>query len=158
MAVTPLPAAAALPAVASLRETTTLITLDGTLLHRDRITLRPAAIGTALDLTLGAGSTLWSARVDDVAVRPLERGGGTISVPLGFDTGRDAVVEVVSVQSTAIPKGRSELALSAPARRRARAGAPLAAAAARRRQLPVPLRRSAAGGGGRSVGDDEAPT
>ncbi len=114
MSVAPLPAASALPAVASLRETTTLITLDGTLLHRDRITLRPAAIGTALDLTLGAGSTLWSARVDDVAVRPLERGGGTISVPLGFDTGKDAVVEVVSVLSAAIPKGRSDLALSLP--------------------------------------------
>jgi hypothetical protein len=114
MSVAPLPSASSLPAVASLRETTTLITLDGTLLHRDRITLRPAAIGTALDLTLGAGSTLWSARVDDLPVRPLERGGGTISVPLGFDTGKDAVVEVVSVLSAAIPKGRSDLALSLP--------------------------------------------
>jgi hypothetical protein len=114
MSVAPLPSASSLPAVASLRETTTLITLDGTLLHRDRITLRPAAIGTALDLTLGAGSTLWSARVDDLPVRPLERGGGTISVPLGFDTGKDAVVEVVSVLSAAIPKGRPYLALSLP--------------------------------------------
>ncbi|MFL6236165.1 MAG: hypothetical protein ACJ76N_23740 [Thermoanaerobaculia bacterium] len=114
MAVSPLPAAPSLPAVASLRETTTLITLDGTLLHRDRITLRPGAIGTALDLTLPAAATLWSARVDGVPVRPLERGGGRISVPLGFDAGRDAVVEVVSVQKTAIPKGRSELALDVP--------------------------------------------
>jgi hypothetical protein len=114
MAVSTLPAAPSLPAVASLRETTTLITLDGTLLHRDRITLRPAAIGTALDLTLAPGATLWSARVDGVAVRPLERGGGKISVPLGFDTGRDAVVEVVSVQQKAIPAGRSELALDVP--------------------------------------------
>jgi hypothetical protein len=114
MSVTPLPAATSLPAVASLRETTTLITLDGTLLHRDRITLRPAAIGTALDLTLPAGSTLWSARVDDVAVRPLERGGGTLSVPLGFDTGKDAVVEIVSVLARAIPRGRSQLALTLP--------------------------------------------
>ncbi len=114
MAVSSLPAAPSLPAVASLRETTTLITLDGTLLHRDRITLRPAAIGTALDLTLAAGATLWSARVDDVAVRPLERGNGKISVPLGFDTGKDAVVEVVSVQAKAIPAGRSELALDVP--------------------------------------------
>jgi hypothetical protein len=114
MSVAPLAAATSLPAVASLRETTTLITLDGTLLHRDRITLRPAAIGTALDLTLPPGATLWSARVDDVAVRPLERGGGTISVPLGFDTGRDAVVEVVSVLARAIPRGRSQLALTLP--------------------------------------------
>ncbi|HEX4494701.1 MAG TPA: carboxypeptidase-like regulatory domain-containing protein [Thermoanaerobaculia bacterium] len=114
MSVSPLAPAASLPAVASLRDTTTLITLDGTLLHRDRITLRPAAIGTALDLTLPPGATLWSARVDDVAVRPLERGGGTISVPLGFDTGRDAVVEVVSVLARAIPRGRSQLALTLP--------------------------------------------
>jgi len=114
MAVTALPAAPSLPVVASLRETTTLITLDGTLLHRDRITLRPGAIGTSLDLTLPASATLWSAKVDEVAVRPLERGNGTISVPLGFDTGKDAVVEVVSVQEKAIPKGRSELALDLP--------------------------------------------
>jgi hypothetical protein len=114
MAVSSLPLAPSLPVVASLRETTTLITLDGTLLHRDRITLRPGAIGTALDLTLPAGSTLWSAKVDEVPVRPLERGNGKISVPLGFDTGRDAVVEVVSVREKAIPKGRSELALDLP--------------------------------------------
>ena len=114
MAVSPLPAASSLPAVASLRETTTLITLDGTLLHRDQVTLRPGAIGTALDLTLPASATLWSAKVDGVPVRPLERGGGKISVPLGFDTGRDAVVEVICVQEKAIPKGRSELALDLP--------------------------------------------
>jgi hypothetical protein len=114
MAVTALPAAPVLPALVSLRETTTLITLDGTLLHRDRLTLRPGAIGAALDMTLAPGATLWSARVDNVAVRPLERGGGKISVPLGFDGGRDAVVEVVSVQEKAIPAGRSELALDLP--------------------------------------------
>jgi hypothetical protein len=114
MAVTALPAAPVLPALVSLRETTTLITLDGTLLHRDRLTLRPGAIGAALDMTLAPGATLWSARVDNVAVRPLERGGGKISVPLGFDGGKDAVVEVVSVQEKAIPAGRSELALDLP--------------------------------------------
>jgi hypothetical protein len=114
MAVAPLPAAPSLPAVASLRETTTLLTLDGTLLHRDRITLQPAALGTALDVTLGAGATLWSAKVDGVPVRPLERGGGTVSVPLGFDSGRSVVVEVVSVRAKAIPAGRSALALDLP--------------------------------------------
>src|SRR5947199_8978837 len=114
MAVSPLPAAPSLPAVVRWRETTTLITLDGTLLHRDRLILRPGAIGTALDLTLPANATLWSARVDDVPVRPLERGNGRISVPLGFDTGKDAVVEVISVQQKAVPKGRSELTLDVP--------------------------------------------
>src|SRR4029079_2578653 len=85
-----------------------------TLLHRDQITLRPGAIGTALDITLPAGAKLWSAKVDGVPVRPLERGSGRISVPLGFDTSKDAVVEVISVQPKAVPKGRSELALDVP--------------------------------------------
>ncbi len=114
MAVTALPAAPVLPALVSLRETTTLITLAGTLLHRDRLTLRPGAFCAALVMTLAPGATLWSARVDIVEVRPLERGGGKISVPLGFDGGKDAVVEVVSVQEKAIPAGRSELALDLP--------------------------------------------
>jgi hypothetical protein len=114
MAVSPLPAAASLPAVASLRETTTLLTLDGTLLHRDRITLRPGAIGTALDLTLPVAATLWSAKVDDLPVRPLMRGGGRISVPLGFDAGRDSVVEIVAVLEKALPAGRSDLAFDLP--------------------------------------------
>jgi hypothetical protein len=35
-------------------------------------------------------------------------------VPLGFDTGKDAVVEIVSVQPKAIPTGHSELALDVP--------------------------------------------
>ncbi len=114
MAVAPLPAAPSLPAVASLRETTTLLTLDGTLLHRERITLRPGAVGNALDLTLPAGATLWSAKVDEVPVRPLERGNGRISVPLGFDAGKPAVVEVVAVLAKAIPAGRSDLTLELP--------------------------------------------
>jgi hypothetical protein len=111
MVVAPLPAAPSLPAVASLRETTTLLTLDGTLLHRERITLRPGAVGNALDLTLPAGATLWSAKVDEVPVRPLERGNGRISVPLGFDAGKAAVVEIVAVLAKAVPTGRSDLTL-----------------------------------------------
>ncbi|MFL6197260.1 MAG: carboxypeptidase regulatory-like domain-containing protein [Thermoanaerobaculia bacterium] len=114
MAVSLLPAAPSLPALVSLRETTTLMTVDGTLLHRDRFVLRPGALGTALDLTLPPGATLWSAKVDDVPVRPLVRGGGTISVPLGFDAGKDSVVEVVAVLEKAVPTGRSELALTLP--------------------------------------------
>jgi hypothetical protein len=114
MAVAPLPAAPSLPAVASLRETTTLLTLDGTLLHRERITLRPGAVGNALDLTLPTGATLWSAKVDEVPVRPLERGNGRISVPLGFDAGKAAVVEIVAVLAKAIPAGRSDLAFELP--------------------------------------------
>jgi hypothetical protein len=51
-------------------------------------------------------------------VRPLDRGNGTISIPLGFETNFDAskepVIEIVSVLEKAIPAGRSELALTLP--------------------------------------------
>ncbi len=114
MAVSPLPAAPVLPSVVRLRDTTTLLTVDGTLLHRDRLVLRPAAgLGATVDLVLPAAAILWSAKVDDLPVRPLERN-GTISLPLGFETGKESVVEVVSVLEKAIPQGRSELALGLP--------------------------------------------
>lgn len=115
MAVSPLPPAPALPSVVRLRETTTLLTVDGTLLHRDRLTLRPTAgLGAAIDVTLPPSAILWSAKVDDLPVRPLERGGGTVSIPLGFETDKETVVEVVAVLEKAIPAGRSELALGLP--------------------------------------------
>jgi hypothetical protein len=111
LAVTALPAAPSLDATILLRETTTLMTVDGTLLHRDRFTLESRSrAGASLDLTLPAGAILWSAKVDDLPVRPLEHG-GTISVPLGFDSGTKAVVEVVAVLERAIPAGRSQLSL-----------------------------------------------
>lgn len=96
------------------RDSMTLLTVDGTLLHRDRFTLGPVTKpGAALEIALPAGSTLWSARVGEQPVRPLERG-GRISVPLGFASGADTVVEVVSVQERAIPAGRSELGMELP--------------------------------------------
>lgn len=111
LAMTVLPAAPKLPAVVKTRETTTLMTVDGTLLHRERLTLDPSSgPGTALEVALPSGSTLWSAKVDEQPVRPLERG-GRLAVPLGFGPGRTSVVEVVAVQERAIPPGRSELEL-----------------------------------------------
>jgi hypothetical protein len=114
LAVTLLPAAPSLDATILLRDTTTLMTVDGTLLYRDRFTLESKSrAGASLDLTLPAGATLWSAKVDEQPVRPLERG-GTLSVPLGFESGAQAVVEVVAVLERAIPPGRSALALELP--------------------------------------------
>jgi hypothetical protein len=115
LAIALLPASARLPTLVRARETTTLVTVDGTVLHRDRFTLDQA--GAALDLTLPAGAVLWSAKVGAQTVRPVERtvGSGTLSVPLGFArSGAATVVEVVSVLERAIPKGRSELALTLP--------------------------------------------
>jgi hypothetical protein len=117
MAVQALAPAPSLDEPVRQRDTTTLLTVDGTLLHRDRFTLgpvtRPGAVSGALEITLPAGSTLWSARVGEQPVRPLERG-GKISVPLGFVSGSETVVEVVSVQERAIPAGRSELGMELP--------------------------------------------
>ena len=114
LAVNTLPAAPSLDATVTLRETTTLMTVDGTLLHRDRFVLESRSrAGASLDLTLPSGAKLWSAKVDDQPVRPLEHG-GTVSVPLGFDSGAKAVVEIVAVLERAIPPGRSQLALDLP--------------------------------------------
>lgn len=114
LAVSALPPAPSLDLVVRRRETTTLLTVDGTLLHRDRFTLGPVTgTGAALDLVLPAGATLWSASVGNQPVRPLERG-GTVSVPLGFESGREAVVEVVAVLDRAIPPGRSALGMDLP--------------------------------------------
>jgi hypothetical protein len=115
MAVALLPLARSLPLLVERRETTTLLTVDGTLLHRDRLTLRqPGGLGAALDVILPATAKLWSAKVNELPVRPLERGNGTISIPLGFETGKEPVIEIVSVLEKAMPSGRSELALTLP--------------------------------------------
>ncbi len=115
MAVALLPLAPSLPLLVERRETTTLLTVDGTLLHRDRLTLRPTGgLGAVLDVVLPATANLWSAKVDKVPVRPLVRGNGTISIPLGYETGKEPVVEIVSVLEKAIPAGRSELSLTLP--------------------------------------------
>jgi hypothetical protein len=119
LAVALLPPSPLLPTLVRRRETTTLITVDGTVLHRDRFTLDQA--GAALDLVLPAGAVLWSAKVGEQTVRPVERQVGNVggfSVPLGFVTaggaGAPTVVEVVSVLERTIPKGRSDLALTLP--------------------------------------------
>jgi hypothetical protein len=111
LAVARLPVAARLPATVERRDTTTLVTVDGTVLHRDRFVLSTVAGGgSALEMTLPAGAVLWSARVGEQPVRPLERNGG-IAIPLGFESRPTTVVEVVSVLERAIPAGRSRLGL-----------------------------------------------
>jgi hypothetical protein len=99
------PQAAALETVVRRRLTTTLLTVDGTLLHLDRFELAQA--GEALTLALPAGATLWSAAVDGQPVRPLTTGAG-LAVPLGAGGAR--LVEVVAVLDKVVGKGRSQLA------------------------------------------------
>jgi hypothetical protein len=120
LAVALLPLAPRLPTLVRRRETTTLLTVDGTVLHRDRFTLDQAPLSvSALDIVLPPGAVLWSAKVGEQPVRPVERGaggggGGSLSIPLGFATGVPPVVEVVSVAERTIPKGRSALTLALP--------------------------------------------
>jgi hypothetical protein len=111
LAVSALPPAPSRDEPVRRRDTTTLLTVDGTLLHRDIFTLGPVTRpGAALDLILPAGAQLWSARVGTQAVRPLDRG-GRLSIPLGFAGGTETVVEVVAVLEKAVPGGRSELGM-----------------------------------------------
>ena len=104
-----------LDATVRRRDTTVLMTVDGTLLFRDRFVVDSRSrSGAALDVTLPAGGRLWSAKLDDrEPARPLQRG-GVVSVPLGFNGGMRAEVEVVSVVDQALPPGRSQLALDLP--------------------------------------------
>lgn len=114
LAILALPPAPGLEEPVRQRDTTTLLTVDGTLLHRERFTLGPVTRpGASLDMTLPAGAILWSARVGDQPVRPLNRD-GRVTVPLGFTRGMETEVEVVSVVERAIPAGRSQLGLELP--------------------------------------------
>lgn len=106
-----LPTAPALETIVRQRETTTLLTRDGTLLHRDVFTLAQA--GSALDVRLPADATLWSASINGLAVRPVQRNGATL-VPLPLGAQEDATVDVVVVQERAIAAGRSRIPLALP--------------------------------------------
>jgi hypothetical protein len=106
-----LPTAEQVPGLINRRETTTLLTVEGTLLHRDQLIVGRGA--SSLELLFPQGTTVWSAEVNGLAVRPLERNGATV-VPLPFATTRETRVEVVSVQQRAIASGRSRVTLSAP--------------------------------------------
>ncbi len=105
------PSAARLETLIRTRETTTLLTLDGTLLTRDRLAL--AQRGDSLRVTLPAAAKLWSASVGNEQVVPLRQGGDLI-VPLALAGECDTEVEIVSVEEHALPAGRSRLQLSAP--------------------------------------------
>ncbi len=91
------------------RDTTTLLTVDGTLLHREIFTLAPAdRPASSFEVTLPAGATLWSTKVDGQPTRPLQRGGSLV-LPILPEPGAATTVEVVAVLEKAIPPGRSQL-------------------------------------------------
>lgn len=102
--------------VISERQSVSLLTLDGSLVLRDRFRVRGRA--ATLDIELPADVQLWTVSVDDEAVRPLHRAlqqpgaeagqPQLYSIPLGFraglaaaDLGQDVWVEVVAVRTLA---------------------------------------------------------
>ncbi len=106
-----LPTAPERQSVVRRRATTTLLTKDGTVLHRDVFTV--ARAGSALELRMPGDATLWSASVNGLAVRPLPRDGSTL-VPLPLGAQEGATVDVVVVQERAVPSGRSRVSLAPP--------------------------------------------
>ncbi len=111
VAVSSLPPADALESVVRRRDTTTLLTVEGTLLHRDRLTL--SSHGSSLPLSLPEGATLWSTSVNGLPVRTVTHNGGP-EVPLPLGGEQEVTVETVVVQQRAIPPGRSRIALAPP--------------------------------------------
>lgn len=105
----PLPAAASVAGTVTRRETTTLLTVDGTLLHRETFELaasdRPAS---SFEVTLPERAVLWSAKVDGQPTRPLQRDGKVV-LPIVPKRGATTTVEVVAVLEQAIAAGRSQL-------------------------------------------------
>ncbi|MCH9650100.1 MAG: carboxypeptidase-like regulatory domain-containing protein [Deltaproteobacteria bacterium] len=104
-----LPAAPSSEAVIRDRQTTTLLTVDGSLVHRDQFWVRGA--GGALELELPSGATFWSASVGGQPVRPMILH-GTLTLALPMAPGAESRVEVVSVEERAVPSGRTQLAIS----------------------------------------------
>ncbi|REK06912.1 MAG: carboxypeptidase regulatory-like domain-containing protein [Acidobacteria bacterium] len=103
-----LPEAEDVGAVVRRRESTSLLTDSGSLVHRD--VFQVVGRSSALEVRLPPGSELWSLLVDDSPTRPLESG-GTVFVPLSLDNDGTRSIELVSVQAGALPSRRSEITL-----------------------------------------------
>lgn len=111
LAIAAMPAPQPLDGIVRQRSSLSLLTVEGTLLHRERYSIE--GNGSAFEVGLPQDATLWSAQVNDVPVRPLAREGRAV-IPLGLAAGKGASVEVVVVQPRAIATGRSTLQLVLP--------------------------------------------
>ena len=111
LSVLPLPDAPRIASWVSERSTTTLLTVDGTLLHRDLLEVSP--VGRVLEVELPAHAVLWSVKVGSESIRPLERDGKML-IPMSLAPVDGASVEIVTVLERVVPKGRSVLDLELP--------------------------------------------
>ena len=108
--VSPRPPAPQLGTVVTERESLTLLTTEGTLVHRERFTVSSRA--SALGVRLPPGAALWSVRANDTLVRPVERDGALL-VPLspGFGNSGPQTVEIIAVEEQAVPTEKTRLEL-----------------------------------------------
>jgi hypothetical protein len=106
-----MPAPKLIDGIVKSRSTMTLLTVEGTLLHRERFTIEGQ--GSAFEISLPPDATLWSSQVNDVPVRPVTRE-GRVLIPLGLASPSGASVEVVIVQQRAVAAGSSTLRLALP--------------------------------------------
>ncbi len=106
------PDAEELETVVASRTTTTLVTIEGRLVHRDVLQLK--RMGSFLEMTLPATASLWSTLVDGVAIRPLVQG-DLVKIPVTPGRRDKCELEVVSVAEHNMPSSRTTLALSLPA-------------------------------------------
>jgi hypothetical protein len=111
IAISALPAPKQLSGLIRERRTLTLLTVEGTLVHRDLMSYEGR--DEAVEVVVPPGATIWSTQVNNIPVRPLERSGRTV-IPVGVASGPLAQVEVVVVQQSAVPAGRSTLSLTLP--------------------------------------------
>lgn len=109
--VLPLPDAPRIESWVSERSTTTLLTVDGTLLHRDLLVIAP--VGQVLEVELPERAVLWSVKVGEESIRPLERNGKML-IPMSLAPVDGASVEIVTVLERVVPPGRSVLDLELP--------------------------------------------
>jgi Carboxypeptidase regulatory-like domain len=112
--VSPRPRAQLLGRVVTDRETLTLLTTDGTLVYRDEVEVAPGG-ATAFRMRLPDGAALWSVRVDDRLVRPVERDGEIlIPLSLGAGDGGGQSIEVIAIRKQAVPAKRARLSVELP--------------------------------------------
>ena len=111
LSILPLPDAPRIASWVSERSTTTLLTVDGTLLHRDLLEVSP--VGSVLEVELPEHAVLWSVKVGSESIRPLERDGKML-IPMSLAPVDGASVEIVTVLERVVPKGRSVLDLELP--------------------------------------------
>lgn len=106
-----LPPADVLDGLVWSRDTTTVLTVDGSLVHHDVVEAQIS--GSYLAVSLPPGATLWSTSVDGTQVRPVEEA-GRVLVPVGFRHDTRLRIEVVAVESQAVERGRSKIRLATP--------------------------------------------